>query len=282
MTERGSLYCKTNLTNAVVLLFLFTFAGAVFSAEQTDIESEIDRLNKELKQVQTDRQRNHDNMNADRKEAADYKSRTDKRFTNIKAGIESLKSDITISNTKRDSLNALILLAQNQRRQVEISEDHLRSALIRACAECLGATRLIPPLAGQQITASASLLKNELESKSVELIEAMNRLAQIYGRIDEAAQSIQVSQENSPTTEIRGTVYRLRLGSIFEAVVDMKGEKAAVWKGFDSSGNALWAVLENPSDAAMLLKSASIRDGKALPAFARIPLSKDSIKGDPQ
>lgn len=271
---------KTKIISAKILLYMFAIVCAVSAVEQSEIESEIEHVNKELKQIQTDRQRNRDNMDADRKEATTYKTRTEKRFTDIKAEIESLKNDITVSNSKRDSLNALILLSQNQRRQIELNEDHLRSALVKACEKCIEVTGKIPPLAAQQIRASTSLLQNELQNKSVEPIEAMNRLVQIYGRIDESSASIQVSQEKSPTPELTGTVYRLRLGSIFEAAVDMKGEKAVVWKGFDQSGNATWVSLGSSSEAAMILKSAGIREGKALPAFADIPFSTDSIIGE--
>jgi len=254
-----------------IFVFLILVHNHTFALEQTDTDAEIARLHKEMKQVQAERQRNSDDMAKDKIEATTYDTRTQKRFADINKEIETLKKDIVVTSVKRDSIAALFIIDQNQRTQVTLNEDRLRTTIINTCVKCLGAAQSLPPLASQQIVASVNLLKAEAEDKSIDIIEAMNRLAQIFGRIDEATGSMQVSQENSPVAEIRGTVYRFRIGGLWEAVVDMKGEKAALWKGIDSAGNARWLLLDKPAEAEMLLKSASIREGKALPAFARLP-----------
>jgi hypothetical protein len=99
-------------------------------------------------------------------------------------------------------------------------------------------------------------------------------MQQIMVRAEEVTGSIQVSQESSPITEIRGTVYRLRIGTFFEAVVNLKGEECAVWYGAGG-----WKTLKDAAVAAQLLKAANIREGKSLPAFVKLPLVAESEKG---
>ena len=98
-------------------------------------------------------------------------------------------------------------------------------------------------------------------------------------RAEELTGSIQVSQESSPIAEIRGTVYRLRIGAFFEAVVNLKGTECAVWYASDSTG---WKTITDPSVAAEILKAANIREGKTMPAFVNLPLVADAEKGGEQ
>ena len=95
---------------------------------------------------------------------------------------------------------------------------------------------------------------------------------QILNKLDEASSGIQISQESSPVADIRGMVYRLRIGTIFEAVVDTKGEKCAVFTGWGDDGAPHWKNLDSPDTAMMVLQAVNIREGKSLPAFVNLPL----------
>ena len=152
----------------------------------------------------------------------------------------------------------------------------MREKLAGSCDEIIASLKGTPPMVRQNLIASAALLKNELRNKSIDNVEALNRMQQIMNRAEEVTGSIQVSQESSPITEIRGTVYRLRIGAFFEAIVNLKGEECAVWYGSDSLG---WRTINDPAIAAELFKAANIREGKSMPAFVNLPLVAEAEKG---
>jgi hypothetical protein len=156
---------------------------------------------------------------------------------------------------------------------VDLEQDELRSNLVSSTKELAEYIRGLPPLVVTQIGASASLLQHELTTKSVDNIEGMTRLFQIFSQIDEVLASIQISQESSPVPEIRGTVYRLRLGAFFEAVVDIKGEKGALWHKQGEKDGSQWKVISDPEISAALLKAINMREGKAIPTFIGLPLA---------
>ena len=118
-----------------------------------------------------------------------------------------------------------------------------------------------------------SLLMNDMTIKSIDVVEGCTRLVQILGKLDEAGSGIQISQESSPVADIRGMVYRLRIGTIFEAVVDTKGEKCAVFSGWGDDGAPHWKDLDSPVLAQAVLQAVNIREGKSLPAFVNLPLA---------
>ena len=75
-------------------------------------------------------------------------------------------------------------------------------------------------------------------------------------------------------------VYRLRIGTIFEAVVDTEGREM---RGFHRAGaaTALRAGenLDSPETAMMVLQAVNIREGKALLVFVNLPLCRRGGEG---
>jgi hypothetical protein len=247
-------------------------------AQQGDKDSEIKRARKELMQLQTERQKNKLEMAKDRKDFEEYTKRTAERLAAVKNETASITKEIAVQQRRNDSLAALINYATSQEKQAEMSQNAMQEKLAGSCDRIIANLQNIPPMVRQNLIASAALLKNELRNKSIDNVEAFNRMQQIMVRSEEVTGSIQVSQESSPITEIRGTVYRLRIGAFFEAVVNLKGDACAVWYG-DSTG---WKTIKNPGIAAEILKAANIREGKSLPAFVKLPLVADAEKGGKQ
>ncbi|MBN1981610.1 MAG: hypothetical protein JW795_08770 [Chitinivibrionales bacterium] len=265
----------------MVLCFLLTpgLTESLWSQQQDDIDTEIGRFRKELAQTMMQRQKNREELERDIKEAETYKIRTMKRFSDMQSEMSSMKKEISIQGTKRDSIAALIVLEQSRQQQLALSQEALRVTLIKSCVRIKSDAEALPPMIRQQNIAAVELLKSELEQKTIDNIEALNRFVQILNRMMDATSTIQVSQESSPIPEIRGTVYRIRMGTLVESIVDMKGEHAAVWISSNLRKPAAWIPVENKEYSAMLLKAASIREGKALPAFAGMVLPVDSTAG---
>jgi chromosome segregation ATPase len=247
--------------------------------QQAVSENDIKRARKELMQLQTEREKNKLDMKKDQKEFKEYTKRTAERLAAFKNETTTINQQIAMQQRKNDSLAALVNHANAQAKQVEMCQDAMRGKLAASCDQIIANLQNIPPMVRQNLIASAALLKNELRNKSIDNVEALNRLQQIMTRAEEVTGSIQVSEESSPIPEIRGRVYRLRIGAFFEAIVNLKAEECAVWYGSDGTG---WKTMKDPAVASELLKAAYIREGKSLPDFVRLPLVADTEKGGAQ
>jgi cell division protein FtsB len=267
------------MKRSIVAICTLCMTVSFATAQQSDRESDIKRARKELMQLQTDRQKNKLEMEKDHSDFKEYTKRTAERMAAIKNETNSITAQIAVQQRKNDSLAALVNSANATARQSEMSQDAMREKLAVSCDQIIATLRGLPPMVRQNLVASAALLKNELRNKSTDNVEALNRMQQIMTRAEEVTGSIQVSQESSPIPEIRGTVYRLRIGAFFEAVVDIKGEQCAVWRVSDTTG---WKTINDLSVAAELLKAANIREGKSLPEFVNLPLAVEAQKGGAQ
>jgi hypothetical protein len=269
----GKEYRMRRLLYAICMIGI---AASLVFAQQGDKESEIKRVRKEIMQLQTERQKNKMDRIKDLTEFKDYTKRTAERMAALKDETNSINQQIAVHQRKNDSLGALINAANSRIKQSEMSQDAMREKLAVSCDQIIASLQNLPPMVRQNLVASTALLKSELRNKTTDNVEALNRLQQIMIRAEEVTGSIQVSQESSPVPEIRGTVYRLRIGAFFEAVVNIKGEECAVWRGGEKPG---WTTVKDPAAAAELLKAANIREGKSLPSFVTLPLVADAQKG---
>jgi hypothetical protein len=89
--------------------------------------------------------------------------------------------------------------------------------------------------------------------------------------MEETGAAIQVGQTTSAVPEIRGSASTLRIGNVFEAIVDEDGKVCAFWQGADSTGRPLWVVVNNQTTASTVLKAINVREGKSLPSFIDLP-----------
>jgi hypothetical protein len=267
------MYRFPRLISVASSMIALTFLSVQSIAEE--IDDEIIRLRKELSRQQIECQRVRSDIEKEKKDFKAYTADTEQRVKRTMAEIDSLKLDIARASRKSDSLEAQIESFHLTQQQIDKLQSGTRQGLINACVEIERVVKNFPPLTAVPLTASVSLLKSDLNQKTIDNIEGANRLYTILSQVEEASGSIQVSQENSPTADIRGSVYRVRLGSFFEAVVDEKGEKAALFKGYDSHGEPKWQ-LTDAQVASAIRTAAVVRDGKALPTFVKLPLGGDS------
>jgi hypothetical protein len=264
-----------------VLVVIFICFGVMANQDPIELDKEISRLRKELAQIQIERDRNKIDMHKDSRDADEYTSRAQKRLQSVVQEIDDFKKQIAGNKAKLDSLSAVLSNIQSGKRQIELSQENFRKTLELTCDMFLKSAFSIPPSIRNNSIAAVSLIKSELNAKTVENVEAVNRLTQISLQLEESSRSIQVSQENSPIPEIRGAIYRIRLGTFYEAIVDIKGEHAVIWSGYNSDGLAAWKSVENTEQAMNILKTAQIREGKSLPDFGHIPfISNISTSSD--
>lgn len=268
------------LISSLIIVAYFRLAFCEVNPTIISMESQINQLKKELAQIQIERQKNIDESKKDKAEVEAYRIRMQKRFSQMNAETEIIKNNSLQEKIKKDSLLSLIETEKQHHAQRTSEENIFRTKLIELTQMVSKSARNIAPLVNKVNSSSLSLLINELTTKSIDNIEGMNRLNQIMNQIYESTTSIQVSQESSPSADLTGTTYRLRIGSMYESAVDMKGEKMVVWNGVDSSGNYIWERVNNFDFAALMLKAVQIREGKSLPSFANVYFSKKIILGE--
>jgi hypothetical protein len=263
---------KSSISAMVVLSFALSLA----LAQKDDMESQIKRARKELMQLQTERQKNRLDMAKDVSKFKEYTKRAAARQAAVIDETVTIEKQIKEQQRKNYGLAAKINSANARVKQIEMSQDELRKQLAQSCDRIIADLNNFAPMVRQKLIASTALLKSELRNKSVDNVEALNRMIQVLNHAEEVTGSIQTSQEKSPITEIRGTVYRLRVGSFFEAVVNMNGDECAVWYGADNKG---WKTIKDPAVATQILKAATIREGKTIPEFVTLPLVAGAEKG---
>jgi TolA-binding protein len=249
-------------------------------AAPPSIDDEIARLRKELIQTQVDCDRTVQEIEKDKKDFEAYRSRTAQRMAQTQSQLDTLKSEIAVQSRGNDALAAQISGVIAQRREIELSQDEFRSKLIENCNAMQPVIKKLPPLIMAPTLSGLSLLINDLTTKSTDIVDGCSRIVQILSKLDEASAGLQISQENSPAPDIRGMVYRLRIGTIFEGVVDTKGEKSAVFTGWGADNAPRWKYMESAGTSAAMLEAVNIREGRALPAFVNLPLAvSDSTTG---
>jgi septal ring factor EnvC (AmiA/AmiB activator) len=266
------------LVAAALLAMPFAFALA---EEQPGASASDDlvRLRKELTQVQSERQKNRVERDAEAKEYQAYQRRTAGRMAQVRSETDSINSETATSQRTGDSLSALVKAFADKKEQVELSKDNLRQRLARSCDALDSTASSFPPLVCGRLRSSLALVKSELAARTMEGAEAFARLFQVVSLARDAASSIEATQENSPVADLRGQVSRLRIGTLFEAMADQKAEKCLVWRSNSTQSEALWQLCADPSAPENIVKAVAIREGKALPSFVVLPLAAPAKGG---
>jgi hypothetical protein len=242
------------------------------------IDDEIARLGRELAQVRSERQNNRTQVAQDKREFADYTDRTRQRLDRLSAETDSVKRQVRALELRRDSLDAQLGAVRAGARDYSLRQEQFRRRLVDACDSLLVRARALPPLAGDAITASLSLLRSESASSAVDNVEGVNRLYQIISELRDAMGSIQTTEGPSSIAGLRGTIYRIRIGALFEAAADEKGELVAVWTGRDAQGAPTWRIAKDAATAGRVLKAVAVREGKAVPEVVDLPLDASSAQ----
>jgi hypothetical protein len=264
-------------TTAYAIIILAVLAGHIFSEE---IDDEIIRLRKELSRQQIECQRTRTDIEQENSEFNAYRSKNSLKVKNLSADIDSLDKDIAKRTSANDSVSAVISTVLAQIHQKELSQNVLRDMIISILGPVEETAEKLPPMASQTLIVSIALLKNDVSSKSVDNAEACNRLAQILNQMEETTASIASAQVASPIPEIPGIAYRIRIGGIFEALVNEKGTRTALFRGINPDGKPKWETVDNPELATLMLGAVNIREGKNLPALVTLPISGTMTKGN--
>lgn len=261
------------LVPLIVSAMIAPWANALAQNPDENLGKEIKRVRKELLQVQEEQGRTKEQREKDAKEFEEYRKRTLKRLREVRQQTDSIKQEILIYKGQNDSLSALVEAERGKKRRYEILQESLRTDLAGLCTRLADYAKTLPPTTASRSVSALKLLSNDLNAKGVENVEALNRMSQILTDLHENTAVIQIVQGSSPIPEIRGTTYRLRIGTVFEAVVNANKTKAALWTGYDKNGTPKWHIISDVAVADRILEAVNIREGKSLPKLVALPMS---------
>ena len=261
----------------IVCAALFLGRNAVLLAADIDeVDREIARLKKEISRVQAQRNDEAQQAKKERLEFKNYGERTAARIAAITRQTDSIRTEMQKVNLHNDSISTRLSVVASEIREQEMRRQRLREIILRAARSLKTEIARCIPLVREQYESPIDYLIGEIEAGSVEHTEALYRLMRIVGDARVAAQEIQVVETASPIPQLRGTVYLLRIGSVFEAVVDAQGEKAFIWNETAENEHDRWIAAARPEDAASIFTAVRIREGKTVPELVRLPFGMSS------
>jgi hypothetical protein len=257
---------KYSICRSAVLTAFFAAVG--YTQPEADIDAEISMQKKEISRVNSEREKVRGATLHDQKEFGDYQERNRQRQQSLAAETDSVRAVTSAITRRNDSLGAVLQQITAAQREIELTRQHFRECLISLCGKALAAADSLAPSLAAQAVASLTFLKSELTANTIDNLEGLHRLMTVLNDIESQEMDIQIMQGASPVAAITGTCYRIRIGSVFEAVVDSRGGRGAVWTG---GGKDNWQVIEDASVAGRLLKAINVREGKTLPALVDLP-----------
>jgi hypothetical protein len=276
---------KNCLSGALTLAAFITLTGIGHSARGAEIpnyDPDISRLRKEIAQVRMERQRVREDILRDKSEQTAYQERTASRSAAYAAETDSIHRLVSSIEHKKDSLDAFIADIRLKQKNLDLLKSRFRDHIATACKKLIDAIKLYPPALSRPAVTALTFLLNDCTTKDIDNIEALQRFVQILRNLDESTLSIQTGQETSPLPAIKGSVSMLRIGAVFEALVDEDVKNAVIWQGGDSLAGG-WRAISDGETASMISKAIAVRESKSLPEFIPLqwgmaPTSKEAAK----
>lgn len=249
-------------------------ASGLFAEENDELNREIVRLENEISRVKAQRREEAQHVKKENWEFADYQKRTARRISTITARTDSLQQQLQQASLFNDSLSARLDDIKTAIHEEQLHKRSLGHEIIKAVQTLRDKLNSFPPMIREQYTGSLSYLIGEVKGGTVENTEALHRLMRIVGDVRTVAQEIQVLEGTSPLQEVRGTVARLRIGAVFEAVYDQKSNSAYVWIPPRDTVPEGWQTVDDESSVAAIAKTIQMREGKVVPELLALPFGK--------
>ena len=243
-----------------------------FSQEEVELENQIRRAKKDIEQLEKERKKINQGTQEDYKHFKEYQQRARQKFQALKQKNDSLNQVSSELREKHSQLGSQINSLKSRQKEYDIYQQSVKNKLEQLCDTLLLVTETLSPLLSEKQSASIKFLKSEIQAATSDNIESMNRLFSILTELDNRLMSIEVDQGTSPLPNITGVVYRLRIGGIFESVVNEKGTRSALWDFQEKK----WHLIEDKDITARIRKAVSIRIGKSVPELVELPLSMNN------
>lgn len=257
-------------------IFVLLVIGVLFTpllAQKEELDKEILWLKKEIERVETQRKEEAKEAKKERAEFEAYNQRAQQRIEGIKKQTDSIKTVLKEISLLNDSLNQEISSINLKIKEYDLHKESIKNSLLKSIKNIINQLDSLVPFLQEQYKGSLKYLYSELENGNSELSEALYRLTKIVREIHTVSQEIQVVESSSPIPQVKVSVYRLRIGNIFEAVIEKEGKVAFVWNCYYKK----WTQAD-PTTLEALIKAVKIKEGKMVPELVDLPLGKLSFE----
>jgi hypothetical protein len=183
---------------------------------------------------------------------------------------DSLAQDISAAKARVDSLEKTLESLKASGFDADNQVEEARLALLAACNRLKEFYAALPPGNVRATSTALEFLQGELSSKTVTVSEALERLWQIEGSLEDAESSMETYLGAPPVAGMGGQVYHVRIGLAYLATVNEEGKTAYVW-GRGSGEGSGWQPVTDLSMKAALRDAVWIRDRKVVPRIVDLP-----------
>jgi hypothetical protein len=257
----------------VVFVLITSFINFVFAVESYNLDGEISKLKKEFSRVETERSKVRKELLQDKAEYAHYQQKYSGKTTSLQLQTDSVQSQIKLKKLINDSIELEVTTINMKIRQQQLLQKRFSETVLLAAKKLQAEIEKLPSNSSEQLRGSLHYLIGEISDGTADNAEALYRLMQIIHDTKVFSREILVAEATSPITELRGVVYTIRIGSVFEAVIGRDGKSAFVR---DISGK--WRSIVDQHVLSMIMLAVKIREGKAMPALVDLPLGNDAGK----
>jgi hypothetical protein len=238
--------------------------------EKQAIRKEIAELKTKIQSVKTDIEYVSSKIVEDEKAFGRYRKHFTKNNRELLEERESLKKEYRSLSRKTKELTRRAQQVKGRQGEYDLMHETLSEMLMAACDELLAALAEFPPTHVEKAKDATAFLRSEINAKSVDNMEAMERLWQVLGSVHGAGLRVDVFSGPSPDPSYGGNVDFIRLGHAYLACINSDGDWGAVWvPGADSAGT--WQPVREETELMAIKKAVKRRQGKAVPTIARLP-----------
>lgn len=253
-----------------LILLGLAFPVLSFAQDEVELENQLRRAKKDLEQLEKEREKVRKATQEDYQQFKEYQQRARQQFRALKLKNDSLNQVASGLRVKNSAMGSRINAIKSQQREYDIYQDKVRTKLEQLCDTLLQVAEALSPLLSEKQVSSIKFLKSEIQAATSDNLESMNRVFSILNDLENRLMDIEVGQGASPLPNITGVVYRLRIGGVFESIVDENGEQAALWNFQDRK----WDLVQDKDVAVRIRKAVSIRTGKSVPELVHLPFAE--------
>lgn len=237
-----------------------------YDGEIRDLKEKIERVRKKSGDVQAEMVKDRQSFTS----ADSLQRSTIELLTEEKA---TLHRQYEQTGVRIDSLQLEIDAVTRCCSNLAISRKRFGGGMIKACDRLLAALDRLAPVTVSSHSAALRFLKSEIEGKSVDNPEALERLWQIIFAVNDLAASVDVHTAASPVPSIAGEMFFIRIGLSWLGCVESKGAAAFIWHA-DTAAGGSWIPVEHPIEVAAMLKCAKMYQGNAVPEIIGLPFDQ--------
>lgn len=260
---------KKSLLCACLIFMGFGMPLPSHAQEEVELENQLRRAKKDIEQLEKERAKIRQATQDDYQEFKEYQQRARQQFGKLKRKNDSLNQIASKLRTRNSILGSNINAIKSRQREYDLNQEKVRARLALLCDTLLQVAEALPPLLSDKQGTSIKFLKSEIQAATSDNLESMSRLFSIMTEMENRLMDVEVDQGTSPVPGIAGVVYRLRIGGIYESVVNEDGTQSAIWNISDRK----WEMVGDKDMSARIRKAVSIRVGKSVPELVTLPIT---------